>query len=203
MKKNIHKEKLIKSYDEGTLSSRRDENSLFTLTKKFIRLIYNTADKHINMTQASLILDVSKRRIYDITNVLECTGMLTKWSVNDVKWVGGDIDNIIADNSSLDDEAFRNVSREEKYLDIEINRLNREISELSSNEKNLENAYVTYEDLQRLKTFKDKIVFAVKVPTETKIEYPRYEKGVYRCKLIADKGQIAVYYVTKDNETNQ
>lgn len=202
MRRNILKNDLVKSEHEN-MSSRRDENSLFTLTKKFIQLVYNSPDQHINMTQAALILNVSKRRIYDITNVLECTGMLTKWSVNDVKWVGGDIENIIANNSSLDEEAFRNVSREEKYLDIEIGRLNREIAELSSNEKNLENAYVTYEDLQRLKVFKDKIVFAVKVPAETKIEYPRYEKGAYRCKLMAEKGQIAVYYVTRENEAKK
>lgn len=181
-------------------SSRRDENSLYTLTKRFIQLIYEAPDKHINMTQASCLLNVSKRRIYDITNVLECLGMISKWSVNDVKWIGGSVDGILEDNRKAESTSKYSISAEEKAIDREIEKLNKEITELSMDQKSLENAYVTYDDLQRLKIYKDKLVFAVKVPADTKIEYPRYEKGYYRLRIMAEKGQISVYYLNEDPE---
>lgn len=191
----------MKTEAENVQSSRRDENSLHTLTKKFIKLIHHTPEQHINMTQAAQLLQVGKRRIYDITNVLEGLGMISKWSVNSVKWIGGNAEEILSpDSQVVDEEVLKRMSREELDLDEDIERLNREISELSSNEKNLENAYVTYDDLQDLKIFNNKLVFAVKAPSDTTMEYPRYQKGAYRLRIMAEKGQISVYYVNNENE---
>ena len=154
---------LAKSEGDTYVSSRRDENSQFSLTRKFIKLIYSSPEQQINMTQAAEILQVGKRRIYDITNVLEGLGMISKWSVNSVKWIGGNVDEILHNEGLHGDESKQNkMTKDEEELDSEIDRLNREIAELSSNEKNLENAYVTYDDLQNLKLFQNK--FAVKAP---------------------------------------
>lgn len=192
----------MKSEIENAQSSKRDENSLFVLTKKFIKLIYHTSEQHINMTQAAQILQVSKRRIYDITNVLECLGMISKWSVNSVKWTGGNADEILSEPQDLGTEdPLKGVSNEELALNLEIDALNKEISDLSSNQKNLENAYVTYNDLQNLKIFDNKLVFAVKAPSDdTVIEYPRYQKGAYRLRIMSEKGLISVFYVNDEND---
>lgn len=186
----------MKSEADQIMSSKRDENSLYTLTKKFIKLMNNTPENHINMTHAAELLGVGKRRIYDITNVLEGLGMVSKWSVNSVKWIGRNIDELLS--SELGGFATREVEEEEKLLDNEIEQLNQEIAELSENPQNLKNAFVTYEDLQKLSIFKNKLVFALKAPTDTTMEYPRYQKGAYRLRIMADKGQISVYYVNND-----
>ena len=52
-------------------SKGRHENSLGELTKKFVNLIQEAADKCIDLNDAVVKLKVQKRRIYDITNVLE------------------------------------------------------------------------------------------------------------------------------------
>ena len=185
---------------EKVQSSKRDENSLFCLTKKFIQLISASRDQIINMTQASLLLQVAKRRIYDITNVLEGLGMISKWSVNSVKWIGGNAEEIlISDNGISTDHQLNRLFREEMDLDENIKKIKKEI-DLATNEKNLENAYITYEDLQNLKIFKNKLVFAVKTPSDTTMEYPRYQKGAYRLKINAEKGQISVFYVNNEND---
>lgn len=152
------------------------------------------------MTHAAEILGVGKRRIYDITNVLEGLGMISKWSVNSVKWIGRSVDEILSSEQceNQPEEALKRVNEEEQRLDEEIEYLNREIAELSQDQKNLDNAYVTYEDLQNLKTFKNKLVFALKAPSDTTMEYPRYQKGAYRMRVMAEKGQISVYYVNND-----
>lgn len=49
----------------------RHENSLGVLTRKFVKLIKSSPELVLNLNDAVNQLDVQKRRIYDITNVLE------------------------------------------------------------------------------------------------------------------------------------
>jgi transcription factor E2F3 len=49
----------------------RVDHSLGILTKNFIELIKRSPDNTIDLNDAVKILNVQKRRIYDITNVLE------------------------------------------------------------------------------------------------------------------------------------
>jgi hypothetical protein len=49
----------------------RHENSLGVLTRKFVKLIKNSPELTLDLNDAVKQLDVQKRRIYDITNVLE------------------------------------------------------------------------------------------------------------------------------------
>jgi E2F/DP family winged-helix DNA-binding domain len=60
--------------DTGT----RYDTSLGLLTRKFIDLLENSPDGVIDLNNASVQLNVQKRRIYDITNVLEGIGILEK-----------------------------------------------------------------------------------------------------------------------------
>ena len=49
----------------------RHDNSLSVLTKKFVHLIKNSDNFTLDLNEAVKELSVQKRRIYDITNVLE------------------------------------------------------------------------------------------------------------------------------------
>ena len=68
----------------------RQENSLGLLTSKFIELIYGTRDGVLDLNAAAEQLSVQKRRIYDITNVLEGIGVIEKQSKNNIRWRGID-----------------------------------------------------------------------------------------------------------------
>jgi hypothetical protein len=52
-------------------SRQRQENSLGELTKNFINYIKDQGGREININEVVKELKVKKRRIYDITNVLE------------------------------------------------------------------------------------------------------------------------------------
>jgi len=71
----------------------RYDSSLGLLTKKFINLIkQNEAqDGVIDLNEAAKSLSVAKRRIYDITNVLEGIGLIEKKSKNRIHWLGSGI----------------------------------------------------------------------------------------------------------------
>ncbi|KAI5170922.1 transcription factor E2F3 [Pancytospora epiphaga] len=189
-----------RNHEASENSSRRDETSLYVLSKKFIKLLHGSSEHQLCISHAAGLLNVGKRRIYDITNVLEGLGMVSKWSVNNVKWARKGFDEVFSSNSDDNDDFIKKevkkLSSESTQLDQEIEDLHAQIGELSTSRKNLENAYVTYGDIQRLNVFNDKLVFALKAPSDSTMECPRYEKGAHRLKIITDTGNISVYYVT-------
>jgi transcription factor E2F3 len=67
----------------------RYDSSLGLLTKKFIHLVQNAEGGMLDLNQAAEKLSVQKRRIYDITNVLEGIGLIEKRSKNHIAWCGG------------------------------------------------------------------------------------------------------------------
>lgn len=69
-----------------TVERTRYDTSLSLLTKKFIHLVESSQDGVVDLNVASEKLEVQKRRIYDITNVLEGIGILEKKSKNNIQW---------------------------------------------------------------------------------------------------------------------
>ncbi len=63
----------------------RFDSSLGLLTKKFIRLLEKNNGK-VDLNSAAIHLNVQKRRIYDITNVLEGVGFIEKSNKNRICW---------------------------------------------------------------------------------------------------------------------
>mmetsp|Transcript_10013 Transcript_10013/g.12603 ORF Transcript_10013/g.12603 Transcript_10013/m.12603 type:complete len:104 (+) Transcript_10013:536-847(+) len=81
------------SYTPLDLAENRDkrgrkENGLVELTKKFIDLLKEAVNQTLDLNEAVKTLDVQKRRIYDITNVLEGIGLIRKVSKNNIRWEG-------------------------------------------------------------------------------------------------------------------
>ncbi len=65
----------------------RQENSLGQLTKNFIKYIKNKGKINININDLVQELTVKKRRIYDITNVLQGIGYIKKKGKNEILWI--------------------------------------------------------------------------------------------------------------------
>lgn len=68
-------------------AKKSNETTLTHLTKRFVKLLNTSSERVINLNEASSRLSVAKRRIYDITNVLEGIGLLQKTSKNVTRWV--------------------------------------------------------------------------------------------------------------------
>jgi len=91
-----------KSLKKPSSSRARIENSLGELTRKFIELVRFSKDKfRVDLNEASNILKVQKRRIYDITNVLEGIGLIEKIEKNKIKWKEGNIEDLQLFNPDL------------------------------------------------------------------------------------------------------
>ncbi|ELT98243.1 hypothetical protein CAPTEDRAFT_109284, partial [Capitella teleta] len=65
----------------------RQEKSLGLLTAKFVSLLQEAPDGVLDLKSAAEQLNVrQKRRIYDITNVLDGIGLIEKRSKNSIQW---------------------------------------------------------------------------------------------------------------------
>ena len=71
----------------------RFDSSLGELTRKFMILLHGSKNRSIDLNEGAEALGIQKRRIYDITNVLEGVGLIEKEGKNVIRWCGGDIDN--------------------------------------------------------------------------------------------------------------
>src|SRR5690349_14336204 len=66
----------------------RLESSLGVITKRFLTLLKDSPNLELDLNYAASILEIHKRRLYDITNVLEGVGYIKKRLKNSVQYVG-------------------------------------------------------------------------------------------------------------------
>lgn len=182
----------------------RYDSSLGLLTKKFVNLIKQAKDGMLDLNKAAETLEVQKRRIYDITNVLEGIDLIEKPFKNRILWKGvdacpGDED---ADVSVLQAE-IENLALEEQALDNQIRQTEERLRDLSENEKNQKWLFVTEEDIKSLPGFQNQTLIAVKAPHGTTLEVPDPDEAAdhpqrrYRIILRSTMGPIDVYLVSE------
>lgn len=182
-----------KRYSEGT----RYDTSLGLLTKKFVDLLQNSTNGVVDLNVASSTLNVQKRRIYDITNVLEGIGILEKKSKNNIQWKCG--------SSVCNIEKSKRVQSERETLEHKENMLDRLMMELrtSLNQQfeNTSHAYVTCQDLNAIETFKDQIIVVIKAPEKATLVLPdtKTPREIY---LKSDNGEINVFLCPDQNNDN-
>ncbi|MED6212747.1 E2F transcription factor 3 [Stylosanthes scabra] len=186
----------------------RYDSSLGMLTKKFVNLVKHSEDGNLDLNQAAETLEVQKRRIYDITNVLEGIGLIEKKLKNRIHWKGtessisGDID---GDISMLKEEVEK-LSLEEHRLDDRIREMQEKLRSLSEDENKQKFLFVTEEDIKAVPCFQNETLIAIKAPHGTTLEVPDPEEAVdylqrrYRIILRSTMGPIDVYLISQFEE---
>lgn len=157
---------------ERHLAYRRSTSSLVSLTRKFVTLLRNAKYGVLDLKYAAQLLGVQKRRIYDITNVLEGIGLISKQSHSScVKWSG-------QEESQYEDEdhlatVLDKVEKKRLQLKMEEEELDRHIKYIIHDQQNVRAspvnqsfAYVTRDDL--VEAFGDTVILTVQ-------NYDKYE----------------------------
>ncbi|XP_054745023.1 transcription factor E2F2 [Anastrepha obliqua] len=170
----------------------RAVGSLVALTQKFVQLMKQNNGR-IDLKEATELLDVQKRRIYDITNVLEGIGLIEKTRHSStVRWRG-------ALNTSTGRESLRAAHARARHLkaleadvDLQLEYARRNLKYVKQDSVNKSYAYVTRDDL--LSTYGENVVLVIpNHDEEVKIEPSRNSLYV----SLDNGGKIDVRLVTQ------
>jgi len=223
----IEDEQFSEDEESGKASKNRHENSLGELTTKFIQLLKSANGQCIDLNDAVGLLKVQKRRIYDITNVLEGIGLIEKSAVkNKIHWKG--TLNIPVD-VQLDYEIIQ-CKKELKSLQDEscslvqsMDKLQETFNKASAEECYSEYAFVTFDDVSKLCSAEENVgkkLILIKAHPGTLMEVPEpseveamqkemkneenkleKEQGKYQMHLKSKNGELLVY--TVENEVQE
>ncbi|CAL1681956.1 unnamed protein product [Lasius platythorax] len=182
-----------------TVERTRYDTSLSLLTKKFINLVESSQDGVVDLNVASEKLEVQKRRIYDITNVLEGIGILEKKSKNNIQWKGGQLPNNRNDIANLRREVA-DLEAKENTLDRLIHGADKNLRELCADRQY---AYVMYHDLRSVSMYKNQAIMAVKAPPEATLHVPQpinnFGQQKLQMHMRSEHGEIEVFLCPDDN----
>ncbi|XP_018614983.1 transcription factor E2F2 [Scleropages formosus] len=174
----------------------RYDTSLGLLTRKFMGLLKESADGVLDLNRAAEVLDVQKRRIYDITNVLEGVQLIRKKSKNKIQWmVSGVFEGSMGGSGKARalQQELGELECTERTLDQLLESSTAQLQELTENKESQLLGYVTYQDIRSIGSLQDQTVIAVKAPLETKLEVPDISGESLQIYLKSTKGPIEVY----------
>ncbi|VDK69595.1 unnamed protein product [Litomosoides sigmodontis] len=151
----------------GPLNCRVD-NSLLVLTKKFMQLQPQAnEDGLLNLNEAALRLGVQKRRLYDITNVLEGIDMIEKMGKNSIRWKSNDEIGSRGIEAQRLKEEIKSLDKYEQSLDELITSIENALKLAKEDPTDRVYSYVKYADLRMLPGMSDQTLIAIKAPKDS------------------------------------
>ncbi|KAK2851063.1 hypothetical protein Q5P01_007339 [Channa striata] len=205
----------------------RYDTSLNLTTKRFLNLLSQSADGVVDLNWASQVLDVQKRRIYDITNVLEGIQLISKKSKNNIQWLGNRIDaTLVSRHKELQREVC-DLTEAEEQLDELISKCNLQLRLLTEDPQNkkyplnylngicfvevlaegalyslslvlITLGYVCCQDLRKSFDSPDQLVMVIRAPPETQMQVSEPSEG-YQVSLKSTRGPIDVFLFPDDS----
>lgn len=137
--------------DELDVGAKRLEKSLATMTVNVVDLLKKAPKGILNLGEATKILEVrQKRRIYDVTNVLEGIGLIEKHGKNSVKWRGDSFapdPRDVARRTRVLKHERSSLLRYESHIDRQLKIIRQSTKNSKVDESNASFAYITSEDL--------------------------------------------------------
>ncbi|NXP33262.1 E2F6 factor, partial [Leiothrix lutea] len=207
---NVYKDTELVKKTVGVKRPRFDA-SLVLLTRRFMALLKKAPDGVLDLNEVATTLGVGKRRVYDITNVLDGIHLVQKRSKNLIQWIGNNLDQVVGkapEQQNLRDE-LSDLSAMEEALDELIKNCAHQIFELIDDKENAKypfssciilTPYVTYQDIRSIQAFQEQIVIAIKAPEETKLEIPVPKDDHIEVHVKSTKGPIDVYLCEVEKE---
>uniref|UniRef100_A0A8C8RME5 E2F transcription factor 5 n=1 Tax=Pelusios castaneus TaxID=367368 RepID=A0A8C8RME5_9SAUR len=189
--------------------SSRHEKSLGLLTTKFVSLLQEAKDGVLDLKAAADTLAVrQKRRIYDITNVLEGIDLIEKKSKNSIQWKGvgaGCNTKEVIDRLRYLEAEIEDLALKEKELDQQKLWLQQSIKNVMDDSTN--NQYPLGHTLYVCNCFNGDTLLAIQAPCGTQLEVPIPEMGQngqkkYQISLKSSSGPIHVLLINKESSSS-
>ncbi|KAJ3006824.1 hypothetical protein HKX48_009454 [Thoreauomyces humboldtii] len=155
----------------------RFDSSLGILTKKFIDVLRQCANGTLDLNQAASQLNVQKRRIYDITNVLEGIDLIEKTTKNHIRWKGsekyleGRQEDDLANQLRLENESMEKELRDIKAARVEGDAAHDRFMARESTQRLL---YVSKQEVLQIPNLQGAKLVAIRVPPGARLTVPHH-----------------------------
>ncbi|XP_055362584.1 transcription factor E2F6-like [Betta splendens] len=163
------------------------------LTEQLLKLLMLAPDGSLDLRQAIRNLQIRGRRVFNIINVLHEIDLVQRDPVDSIRWIGAiPISSFLWKNQEKFRREMEKIRLVEDALDAIIEGCARQLLELTDGADDLASAYVTHEDIVRLKGFEGQTVIVVRAPKGTKMEIPSPKEDNIQVHLKAVSGPISV-----------
>ena len=168
----------------------KQENSLSQLTQNFLNYIKKKGRVKISINDLVNDLKVKKRRIYDITNVLQGIGYLDKMGKNSFLWIKNNNNNNNENNEDIPPctESGKKDVISENYIS-NYSQLKKEFDDLKSKNKELDDILEKYREEFKLISEKNEFKIYGYITFDDIIELSKDEK-VHFMLIKAPKGTL-------------
>ena len=153
---------------ENEIEEGRQENSLCQLTKKVLQYIKNKKKLNININELVKDLDVKKRRIYDITNVLQGIGYIEKKGKNEIIWIKNQ-NQITNKKNKIKNNSIK-IHKQLNELNTFMDKIKDEINSISSKSEFCKYGYITFTELINLSKNENINLLIIKANKGTKVD---------------------------------
>lgn len=193
----------VDTSEQRSVTNSRTGGSLAILAKKFLSLLKESPSLELDLNYAASVLETHKRRLYDITNVLEGIGYIKKKLKNSIHYIRDkgkekcvECGRVSIETGKETDE-IKELLKEEKEIEDKLIIINNELQILANQEENINLAYVTYTDLKDLDNSTGPVsLFAIKTPPGTLLDFPASNNPQENIlTLSSSNGKIDVFYL--------
>jgi hypothetical protein len=158
------------------------------LTKGFIEYLQAHTDSEVDLNAVEQALHASKRRLYDVTNVLAGAGLIERQGKALVKWIGR------KPRDSVPVESAR--KRKEAALEAMTASVDRALADLMSSERFQDCGWFSEEEILRLDPGEAVHLFALRGPPSVTISILDQGDGGHHMVCRADNGRIEMTPIT-------
>ncbi|XP_072079331.1 transcription factor E2FC isoform X7 [Arachis hypogaea] len=184
-----HKPNATEAPHLAAVNNCRYDSSLGLLTKKFVCLIEAADYGTLDLNKTAETLEVQKRRIYDITNVLEGIGLIEKTSKNHIRWKG------------CNGHGAQELDYQLKRLKTEVENLYAEESALDDCIRQKQELIKNLEENENSQRLQNQELIAIKAPKFSVVEVPDPDQELgfrhYKMTVRSATGPIYIYLLSK------
>ena len=141
----------------------KQRHTLVSVTKAFINMLLMSNGAEIDLVSAETALGASKRRLYDVTNVLAGVGLIERCGKAKVKWIG---------TASMDEYSGDTPKLCHDYQELEkvSQNVDNFLSDLTQSELFSDYAWVSPKDILSIIPDNDVRVYALRGPSSMTIQ---------------------------------
>ena len=183
--------------DLNVIEEGRQENSLSKLTKKVLAYIRNKNKVNININELVKNLGVKKRRIYDITNVLQGIGYIEKQGKNEIIWNKKDM--FLNEKEIKNKNKIINLQQQINELNEKMNIQKKELNNISLKDDFNKNNYIKFIDLSNLAKNENKDLLIIKTVPGSRLDIFDKKNSKKICEDIIRDFQLGKYQLDQKN----